>query len=54
MQIAFPPREFRFQVRYGQHWAPVHPDEPAEGTLTEILLTPGEVFTNLNVRSGLP
>ena len=42
----------RFQARYGQHWAPVHPDEPTEAILTEILLTQGEVFTHLNTRAG--
>ena len=43
----------RFQVRYGQRWAPVHPDEPIEGVLTEILLAPGEYFTHMNVTFGL-
>ena len=41
----------RFQVRYGQHWAPVHPDEPVSGILTEILLTSGEEFIHLNARA---
>ena len=43
----------RFQVRYGQHWAPRHPDEPTQGTLTEILLAPGERFTRLNARTSI-
>ena len=43
---------FRFQARYGQHWAPVHPGGPTEGILTEILLTPGEFFIQLNARDG--
>ena len=42
----------RFQVRYGQHWAPIHPNEPVEGVLTEILLGPGEVFTQLSADDG--
>ena len=43
---------FRFQVRYGQHWAPVHPDEPLEGVFSEILLNQGETFIHLNGRAG--
>ena len=43
---------FRFQARYDQHWAPVHPDEPTEGILTEIMLNPGEYFIQLNALSG--
>ena len=43
----------RFQVRYGQHWAPRHPDEPTQGTLTEILLAPAERFTRLNARTSI-
>ena len=43
----------RFQVRYGQHWAPMHPNEPVEGVLmTEILLGPEEVLTHLNAYDG--
>ena len=42
----------RFQVRYGQRWAPIHPDKPVEGDLTEILLGPGEVLTQLKANSG--
>ena len=41
----------RFQVRYGQHWAPVHPTTATEGVLTEILLGPGEVFYQLKAAS---
>ena len=42
---------FRIQFRYGQHWAPVHPDIPIEGVMTEMLLDPGEVLTKLNASS---
>ena len=42
----------RFQVRYGQHWAPAHPSKTIQGNLTEILLAPGEIFTHLNAASG--
>ena len=42
----------RIQVRYGQHWAPVHPYEPVTGSLTEILLTSDEVFIQLKARSS--
>ena len=43
----------RFQVRYGQHWAPMHPNEPVEGVLmTENLLGPEEILTHLDARSG--
>ena len=45
------PYVFRIQIRYGQHWAPVHPDEPIQGVLTEMLLAPGEYFTGINARS---
>ena len=42
----------RFQVRYGQHWAPVHPTTATEGVLTEILLAPGEALNQLKAASG--
>ena len=39
----------RFQVRYGEHWAPAHLlTGPAE-ILVEIILAPGEVFTHVKV-----
>ena len=46
------PRFIRFQVRYGHHWAPVHPEKPIPGILTEIILAPGEVLTHLNAATG--
>ena len=44
---------FRIQVRYGQHWAPIHPGGLVGESMTEILLTPGEVFVNLRARTGV-
>ena len=46
------PCTLRFQARYGQHWAPIHPDEPVEGVLTEIRLGPDEVLTHLDAYAG--
>ena len=42
----------RLQVRYRQNWAPVHPKRPISGILTEMLLTPGEVFAHFKTYSG--
>ena len=46
------PRVFRIQVRYGNHWAPVHPDKPIQGILTEMLLASGEYLTHLRADTG--
>ena len=48
-----PPYVFRFQICYGQHWAPKHPGEPTQGVLTEILLGPDDVFINLTADAVL-
>ena len=45
-------RVFRIQVRYGNHWAPVHPDKSIQGILTEMLLAPGEYLTHLQAYTG--
>ena len=42
----------RFQVRYGQHRAPVHPTTATECVLTEILLVSGEVFNQMKAASA--
>ena len=47
------PRFIRFQVRYGHHWAPVHPENTIPGILTEMILVPEEVLTHLNAATGL-
>ena len=39
----------RFQVRYGEHWAPAHLATGQTDTLVEIILAPGEVFTHFKV-----
>ena len=36
----------RFQVRYGEHWAPAHLATGRADILVEMLLAPGEVFTH--------
>ena len=42
----------RFQVRYGEHWAAMHPDEPVGGVMTEILLGPEETLIELQAAVG--
>ena len=39
-------------MRYGEHWAPRHPDEPIQGVLTEILLAPGEYLIQMDGKDG--
>ena len=42
----------RLQVRYGDHWGPIHPSGMPSGTLTEICLEDGESFTHVDVMDG--
>ena len=51
IQLIFVAFFFSLQVRYGQHWAPVHPAVPIEGVMTEIILAAGEVFTEVTADS---
>ena len=43
-------RYCRLQVRYGRHWAAIHPEGTIPGNLTEILLEDGETLTSVAVK----